>query len=88
MPLSMTRTTARPSCSSALTSMRPCGGVIFRRVVQQVGEHLREPDGIGIENELVRRQLDRQAVLLRVDQRAAGLDGLPDDFVERRQLPC
>ena len=84
MPLSLTRTVTDVAVLLGFDRDAAVARRVLRGIVQQVGEYLREPDDVGIENDFARGELDRELVLLRVDHRAAGLDGLTNDFVERQ----
>ena len=46
---------------------------VLRRVVEQVGEHLREPHGVAAHGQRLVAHLDVEAVLRRFDDRPAGL---------------
>ncbi len=83
MPLSMTRTDHRVAALLGFDRDAAVARRVLRGIVQQVGEHLREPHDVGIENDFPRGDVDRELVLLRVDQRAAGLDRLTNHLVER-----
>ncbi len=88
MPLSMTRTTDHVAALLGLHGDAAVARRVLRGIVQQVGEHLCEPHDVGIENDFARGDVDRELVLLCVDQRAAGLDGLTNHLVERSALLC
>ena len=55
---------------------------IFRRVIEQVGEHLGQPYGIAIDIGRQRRNLDVDLLLAGSKQRAARFDRLFDDCAE------
>ncbi len=59
---------------------------VLRGIVQQVGEHLRESDDVAVERDLVRREIDAELVLLRLDDRRARLDGVTNNPVQRHAL--
>ena len=75
VPLSRTRiATSRPSLLGGQRDLAPLVGVL-RGVVQQVGEHLRHPRRVDLQQHGVFGQRDGQAVLVVLDQGPAGLDG-------------
>jgi hypothetical protein len=52
---------------------------VLGRVVEEVGEYLREARGVALHDEGIARQRDGQAVVARLDERAAGLHRRGDD---------
>ncbi len=57
----------------------PAGLSVLGRIVQQVGEDLGHPDRVGIDIDRLRRQGDRQAMMMRLDDRTAGFDRVGHD---------
>ncbi len=57
-------------------------------VVQQVADNLRQPRGIGMQVDLVRRQRDRQLLSLALVQRTDGFDCLLRRPPPTRSAPC
>ncbi len=86
MPLSCTVIATSSPSTAAARPDPPAGRGVLRGVDQQVRDDLREPRQVAFEGDRLRRQIDRQRMARRIDDRLRDLDRTLDDGRELQRL--
>ena len=86
IPVSLTRTTTSSPSRPAVQGDRAAGLGVLRGVVQQVDDHLLQPDRVGLEPERADGEPHREPVLALVDEGPGRLDGRGDDRGQGHRL--